>query len=44
MAICPDDMLDMTFQKDLAGVNSFFVKEDTLYLELQYDSGTMVFK
>jgi heat shock protein HslJ len=40
---CPPDSLDHQFMRDLQRVVSFFVDNDTLYLELPYDSGTMKF-
>lgn len=41
---CPADSLDRPFMRDLQRVVSFFVENDTLYLELAYDSGTMKFQ
>ncbi len=41
---CPPGSLDGIFMRDLERVASFFVKEDRLYLELPYDSGTMQFR
>ncbi len=41
---CPPDSLDSSFMRDLQQVASFFVDNNTLYLELPYDSGTMKFR
>jgi heat shock protein HslJ len=41
---CPPDTLDGPFMRDLQRVVSFFVDNDTFYLELPYDSGTMKFR
>jgi len=41
---CPPDSLDSSFMRDLQQVVSFFVDNNTLYLELPYDSGTMKFR
>ncbi len=41
---CPPGSLDRVFMRDLERVASFFVKDDRLYLELPYDSGTMQFR
>lgn len=41
---CPPDTLDGPFMQDLQRVVSFFVDNDTFYLELPYDSGTMKFR
>lgn len=40
---CPEDSQDLVFMRDLQRVNSFFLQEDKLYLELPYDSGTLRF-
>jgi heat shock protein HslJ len=42
-AACPPGSLDFRFAKDLQRVVSFFTKDNNLYLELPYDSGTMKF-
>ena len=41
---CPKGSLDGSFSRDLQRVASFFVENDHLYLELPYDSGTMIFR
>ena len=41
---CPPDSLDHVFTRDLQRVVSFFLRDDRLYLELPYDSGTMKFR
>jgi len=40
---CPPDSQDSLFMRDLERVVSFFVENDTLFLEMPYDSGTMRF-
>jgi len=40
---CPPDSLDGFFMNDLAKVNSFFVQDGKLFLELEGNSGTMHF-
>jgi para-nitrobenzyl esterase len=42
-AMCPEDSLDMAFQKDLAAVQSWLVKDEKLHLILKYDTGSMIF-
>jgi heat shock protein HslJ len=42
-AMCPPDSLDYRFNRDLRAVNIYFFKDGFLYLDLQYDSGTMKF-
>ena len=41
---CPEDSLDATFMKQLNDVNSFFVEDNSLFLELPADSGSLQFK
>ncbi len=41
---CPPDSLDNVFMRDLQRVVLFFLRDDRLYLELPYDSGTMKFR
>jgi heat shock protein HslJ len=41
---CPPESQDARFMKDLQRVKSFFIKNNILYLELPYDSGTMQFR
>ena len=41
---CPEDSLDAPFMKDLQRVASFFIKDNNLFLELPFDSGTMKFR
>ena len=40
-AACPPGSLDFRFAKDLQRIVSFFTRNNNLYLELPYDSGTM---
>ena len=40
---CPPDSLDGTFMSDLAKVNSFFVQDGKLFLELEGENGAMRF-
>ena len=42
-AMCPPDSLDQAFKKGLGAAAIYFFKEDFLYLDLKYDSGTMRF-
>lgn len=42
-AMCPPESLDQNFIKDLNAVKIYFFSEEYLYLDLQYDSGTMKF-
>ncbi len=41
---CPEKSLDGPFMRDLQRVTSFFIDNGHLYLELPYDSGTMIFR
>lgn len=41
---CPEGSLDTIFMKELQEVNSFFIENGELYLELPADSGTMNFR
>lgn len=41
---CPPDSQDTVFMSDLQRVQTFFVEDGFLYLELPYDSGTMKFR
>jgi len=41
---CPPDSQDAVFMRDLQRVQSFFVENGFLHLELPLDSGTMTFK
>jgi len=41
---CPPDTQDAPFMRDLQRVQSFFVENGSLYLELPFDSGTMEFR
>jgi len=43
MAACPPNSLEQVFIKDLNAAAIYFIKEGALYLELQYDTGTMQF-
>lgn len=40
---CPADSMDGPFIRDLQRVTSFFIEGGKLFLELPYDSGTMIF-
>jgi heat shock protein HslJ len=42
-AMCPPESLSDRYLIELERVNSFFVKDGQLYMELPYDSGTLVF-
>ena len=41
---CPEGSLDAVFMRDLQKVDSFFIKDGALYLELGLESGTMHFQ
>lgn len=41
MAMCPEDSLEGTFVRDLTGAGLWFVKDGDLYIDLQFDTGTM---
>jgi para-nitrobenzyl esterase len=43
MAACPPESLDQKFMKDLAAARIAFTRGGNLYLDLMYDSGTMMF-
>jgi heat shock protein HslJ len=40
-AMCPPDSLEQPFIKDLNAAKIYFFKNDSLYLDLKYDTGTM---
>jgi heat shock protein HslJ len=42
-AMCPPESLEQIFIKDLNAAKIYFFNEGYLYLDLQYDSGTMKF-
>lgn len=42
-AMCPEDSLDQKFIKDLSHVQSFFMRDGQLYMELEHHAGTMRF-
>jgi len=42
-AMCPPDSLDEAFKKDLGAAAIYFFKDEFLYLDLKYDTGTMKF-
>jgi heat shock protein HslJ len=44
MAACPPDSLEQTFLKDLNAAAIYFNREETLYIDMKYDSGTMAFQ
>jgi heat shock protein HslJ len=44
MAACPDGSLEDAFIRDLNRTDRFLLKNDTLYLELELDAGTMEFQ
>jgi len=41
---CRGDSQDRVFMHDLGRVQTFFLEDGNLYLELPFDSGTMVFR
>ena len=41
---CPEDSLDLRYEKDLSRVKTFFLTDGMLHLELPYDSGVMRFR
>ena len=43
LAMCPPESLYQTFIKDLNAATIYFFKDGNLYLDLKYDTGTMVF-
>jgi len=43
MAACPEDSLEDEFVRNLAAAALFFFKDNDLYLDLKYDTGTMKF-
>lgn len=43
MAMCPPESLDTAYLKDLARAVIYFFRDGNLYLDMQYDSGTMRF-
>jgi heat shock protein HslJ len=43
MAACPDNSLEDEFVRELSGVAIYFLQDSDLYLDLQFDSGTMKF-
>lgn len=43
MAACPEDSLGDRFADQLVGAAIYFFRNDDLYLDLKYDSGTMKF-
>jgi len=43
MAACPPDSLADRFMKDLAAARIAFMRDGDLYLDLMYDTGTMIF-
>jgi len=43
MAACPPDSLADRFMKDLAAARIAFMRDGDLYLDLMYDTGTMMF-
>ena len=44
MAACPPESLDQAFLKDLSAAAIYFIKDGALYLDLKYDTGTMLFR
>lgn len=43
LAYCGEDSLDQTYLRDLAQVQTYMMQDGKLFLNLQYDSGTMRF-
>ena len=43
MAACPEGSLEDEFVRGLTGAAIYFIKNDDLYIDLKYDSGTMRF-
>lgn len=43
MAACPEESLENEFERELSAATSYFIKDGELYLDLEYDSGTMRF-
>jgi heat shock protein HslJ len=43
MAACGPDSLEDRFVRDLAGVANYFFREADLYLDIKFDTGTMMF-
>ncbi|KPJ77923.1 MAG: hypothetical protein AMJ54_05770 [Deltaproteobacteria bacterium SG8_13] len=43
MAACPPESLEQAFIKDLNAAALYFIREDILYIDLKFDSGTMEF-
>ena len=43
LAACEPGSLERVFLRDLGAVAGYFMKEDRLYLDLKYDTGTMEF-
>ena len=44
MAGCPPESLEQTFLKDLNAAALYFIREETLYIDMKYDTGTMAFR
>ncbi len=44
MAMCPPESLDTVFLKELGQAAIYFLRDQNLYLDLPYDTGTMKFK
>ena len=44
MAACPPDSLEQAFLKDLNAAAIYFIRDETLYIDMKYDSGTMAFQ
>ena len=43
MAACPEGSLEDEFVRGLTAAALYFIKDDNLYMDLKYDSGTMRF-
>ena len=43
MAVCPEGSLEDEFVRDLSAASIYFLKDGDLYIDLQFDSGTMRF-
>lgn len=44
MAACPEGSLENLFIRDLNGAAVWFIKDDSLYLDIMFDTGTMQFR
>ena len=42
-AMCPPDSLERTYIKDLNAARIYFLRNGKLFIDLKYDTGTMMF-